>query len=386
MWFGQKINKIIISILMVSFLVMPFFVTRNTANATSGACSWHGGVNCSAGADWDGSVICYDGWRGSSVSYNSMVKCNNYGSSYNSYSLPSYNSYSLPSSYYSTPTCPLNSLYSYLDDTCKCNYGYIADGDKCISGNSYCWNKYGYNSDYNSLNKTCECGYGYLMDNGRCISEDTYCSNLMGYRSKYNFLYDRCECDYGYVYYNNKCTDEDSYCEDVLGDNSRYNSLYDKCECDYGYTSNGYNCVKKESYSYPTPKISLPTCPTNSYPSLTDTTKCTCNYGYQANQNKTGCILIPAPIIKDPVVLGESDTKSQTELNLLNTNNPLGLQAEMLIKNKKFAETFYVNEDLCLRWIINEQVAEKYFGDFWWQKIVEYEEIPQPYKFCDNFD
>lgn len=46
--------------------------------ATSGACSGHGGVSCSAGRDSDGSVICNDGWRGSSVSYSSMVMCQGY--------------------------------------------------------------------------------------------------------------------------------------------------------------------------------------------------------------------------------------------------------------------------------------------------------------------
>lgn len=43
--------------------------------ATSGACSGHGGVSCGAGSDSDGSVICNDGWRNSSVSYSSMVMC-----------------------------------------------------------------------------------------------------------------------------------------------------------------------------------------------------------------------------------------------------------------------------------------------------------------------
>ncbi len=52
----------------VSFII-PF------AFATSGACSGHGGVDCSAGADSDGSVICKDGWENSSVSYSSMVMC-----------------------------------------------------------------------------------------------------------------------------------------------------------------------------------------------------------------------------------------------------------------------------------------------------------------------
>lgn len=37
--------------------------------ASSGACSSHDGVDCSAGPDSDGSVICNDGWRGSSVEY-----------------------------------------------------------------------------------------------------------------------------------------------------------------------------------------------------------------------------------------------------------------------------------------------------------------------------
>ena len=46
--------------------------------ATSGACSRHSGVNCSAGPDYDGSVICNDGNRNSSVSYSSMVKCRGY--------------------------------------------------------------------------------------------------------------------------------------------------------------------------------------------------------------------------------------------------------------------------------------------------------------------
>jgi hypothetical protein len=46
--------------------------------ATSGACSGHGGVSCGSGKDSDGSVICNDGWRNSSVLYSSMVMCQGY--------------------------------------------------------------------------------------------------------------------------------------------------------------------------------------------------------------------------------------------------------------------------------------------------------------------
>lgn len=58
--------------LMVLWLI-PIF-----AFGASGACSGHGGVSCAAGPDTDGSVICVDGWRGSKVTYSSMVKCAGY--------------------------------------------------------------------------------------------------------------------------------------------------------------------------------------------------------------------------------------------------------------------------------------------------------------------
>lgn len=57
----------------MSFIGLFFIVP--IAFATSGACSSHGGVNCAAGPDSDGSVICNDTWPDSSVQYSSMVMC-----------------------------------------------------------------------------------------------------------------------------------------------------------------------------------------------------------------------------------------------------------------------------------------------------------------------
>lgn len=65
-------KKIILS-LIVSALIIP-----SISFATQGTCSSHGGVNCSAGSDWDGSAICKDGWRDSSEKYSSVSKCSNY--------------------------------------------------------------------------------------------------------------------------------------------------------------------------------------------------------------------------------------------------------------------------------------------------------------------
>ena len=68
----SKITKLSLVILVVIFL---FFTQSNNAFAVEGTCSWHGGVNCSAGSDWDGSTICNDGWRDSSEDFYSTKEC-----------------------------------------------------------------------------------------------------------------------------------------------------------------------------------------------------------------------------------------------------------------------------------------------------------------------
>lgn len=57
------------AIFILSFLLFPAI-----SLATSGACSYHGGVNCTAGSDYDGSVVCNDGWRESSVLFSNSCQ------------------------------------------------------------------------------------------------------------------------------------------------------------------------------------------------------------------------------------------------------------------------------------------------------------------------
>lgn len=59
--------KKILSIIFAFGLIV--LVNTSLSYATGGACSGHGGVDCSAGPDDDGSVICSDGWNYSSVNY-----------------------------------------------------------------------------------------------------------------------------------------------------------------------------------------------------------------------------------------------------------------------------------------------------------------------------
>lgn len=63
-------------LMLFAFIGTGLFLSNSQpALATSGACSYHGGVNCSAGPGAYGNVTCNDGWTGSSIAYSSMTEC-----------------------------------------------------------------------------------------------------------------------------------------------------------------------------------------------------------------------------------------------------------------------------------------------------------------------
>jgi len=142
-----------------------------------------------------------------------------------------------------------------------------------------------------------------------------------------------CNLKNGYYWSNGFCLSKDQGCKSNYGQYSYYTGRDFICDCLTGYEWQNDTCVLKQ-----TPNVGR-------------------------------IILEPA----EPKVLGDS-------------TNALNLQAGWLIKNKEFAEVFYVDNDLSLRWIINEQSAFKHFGDFWWQKIHEYDEIPAGYVFGYNLE
>ena len=73
--FRNRIQRISSNSFLLVAVTFSLFFPLSITFATSGACSGHGGVSCSAGPDSDGSVICMDGWENSSVSYASMKMC-----------------------------------------------------------------------------------------------------------------------------------------------------------------------------------------------------------------------------------------------------------------------------------------------------------------------
>ena len=63
-----------ITIQITLFILVLLFIPISL-NATSGACSWHDGVDCDRGRQTDGKVYCNDGWTDSMVQYDYMKEC-----------------------------------------------------------------------------------------------------------------------------------------------------------------------------------------------------------------------------------------------------------------------------------------------------------------------
>lgn len=193
--------------------------------AISGACSDHDGVNCSAGADWDNSVICNDEWKDSSVNYWASTECRDYWCNaqtdlYESLfsKLESEGTFDIGTSeiceelgldgYSTLDIClelrekELESIYQSLIDTVS-SYRYI-----CWEGN-YCLPNAILDKD-----KNCNCVDGYVLsnDNLACITPSESCQELYG---------------------------ENSYSDEIKQDNGSYN-----CYCEEGYYfDNNTQCI-----------------------------------------------------------------------------------------------------------------------------------------------
>jgi hypothetical protein len=198
------------------FLLLPLIVSASTG---SGACSWHGGVNCNAGADWDGSVICYDGWKDSTVKHVDacISACDTYYTYLSSGINPlSSGAASLADACQQSQNYTTQPVYSFTNTTydalvtcpkdatlnskgeCICMEGRIAYEGRCELSANVCNFTMGEFSQPIPGTSECECKKGYSLDQrtSKCINSDTWCKNTFG---KYSvFIDDICKCDKGY--------------------------------------------------------------------------------------------------------------------------------------------------------------------------------------------
>lgn len=290
------------SIILAGFL---FLAIPSFSYATSGACSYHGGVSCSSGADSDGSVICSDGWRDSSVSYSSMNECR-VATPQCSYPVQPYCSLNeieqrkqsalgsiraiqarsglLGSSFSESQNAEIENQYSLEYSACQSQ---LSSYQSQLSQYASC-------SNQNQVTQTLQ---NTQTDTQIKVKYDAYCSNREGVGSSWNgTLEPETMCQPTFVNMNKSC---------VVGHGD--NSIYDKdlgyCSCKFGtqYNSNG-QCPSEQEYG---DKI----CSRfgSNVHLIPNTKNCTCNTGYTINKTSKLCELkvvekVPEKIsIKKPV-------------------------------------------------------------------------------------
>jgi len=296
----EKIKKI--SLFIIIFLFSFDFLS--SVKATSGACSWHGGVNCAVGPDWDGSVICNDGWKDSGVSFYSTDEC---------FSTDVYCTTSELESLrqkYGVPKilAEIDSIMQEIDDleaqadameeyTPERTYLFSKIESLALEAQQ---KQYTLGLINDQIDTECSAlGYDrqqqdyleqqkFLMEKqqNELESQQTELEELLkqlkALSCPANSTYrdGSCFCNNGYVAKGSICITYTQNCQNQYGINSYGDKNYCYCKSGYEWNSSKTTCVKSI------------VCPLNS----TKTNNiCVCNNGYEWNTDKTVCLKIETP-------------------------------------------------------------------------------------------
>ncbi len=280
---NKLVKNIIVNLLTSKFtkyyLLLLLLLLPLPSLAVEGTCSYHNGVNCSAGYDYvDGSAICNDGWRDSSEFFGDMVSCKNQiKCSADQYSglLVKYD---------------LNNLM--LEITSKTNQmmakksEYDALGTSSIIGGSLDRQKntvlieagglaneaIALRNQYNSLMSVVDDECKLL---GQGIFYKLYAEASQA-RANYQSKLREASSQESKEQLQERLTNQDVVC----GVNSTYDKSADQCNCNVGYRVNvdRTGCIKKELI-----------CPINSMLNGVDG-KCYCDSGFVNKADGSGCV------------------------------------------------------------------------------------------------
>ncbi len=291
--------------LALVFYLVLFSLIAQPASADSGACSWHGGVNCAAGSGVHGGAICNDGYE-SSVSYSSMDECRqdkmckpDYLEEIKGYvQLPALRNIYRQGA--DSSIARLRSLVTYFQNTVasqitSTHQGYTplyaqieADRQKAIQSaealasqlNPYSSARISSNTDnyLQSINAT----YDGQIQSLRA-QETAYVQLAQAKANEYVARANYCiSVEEGYI---SLMGVMDRFCASKYGANVEPTDNLMICQCRAGYE---FNNAKTQC-------VAILTCPLNSERVGQD---CTCNAGYAWNQNKTSCdfVVVAAPV------------------------------------------------------------------------------------------
>ena len=250
-------------------LLLIFFVVPLGANAISGACSYHGGVNCSAGGTFDGKVICNDGWINSSVYFSDTDECR---------ISPPHEVYLPP------PSCSISDIQSQCDRTMASVRGLQVSGgnmgtpaaEAAISQAAQECNRQinACNAQINAYNqyqqlvqqqKQEDIKWRAQIDawknqdlikqqkdsdtlDSNLASNIAYCVNVHGSHSVFNEASRFCGCASGYgMGDKGQCEDLNTTCAERRGINSIWDPKIQSCACRENYTLQSGICAQKQT-------------------------------------------------------------------------------------------------------------------------------------------
>lgn len=219
-------------IVFLFYIFLPLYT-----HATSGSCSYHGGVNCSAGASYNGKVQCADGWINSSVYFLEASECQT----------PVDN---CPKIVYGM-SCNTESDYTRVKQKVDSMRGSqaVMMARNGLLGSSFGDPNIGqdelntcreeikiYNEMVSSRNK-CLNNNISLIEKERDIALDNICSSAYPFTKKDPYS-NKCICIDDYQMYNSKCvTNNEYFCHKSYGENA-HTENGGSCVCNRGYYLN----------------------------------------------------------------------------------------------------------------------------------------------------
>jgi hypothetical protein len=319
----KKISIGIISLIAFSLL-------SATALATSGECSYHGGVNCSAGANFQGYAVCKDGWV-SSVPYSQTDECQQ------------------------ANPCPAPLVIGCTDQSELQLYQneQTQEANSCRALNARSGN-YGASCDDPSLDTQISSCQQEIQD---------YQAEVQGYN----------KCIAGIEAQAQQQAELNMAATCSQLPNAQWNSTSNSCVCNSGYLSVGGVCT----YFDPATILGLQNtsaCPANS---TYTGNECICNTGYKADLYKTFCAAeapattTPSYTIITPPVITPAATSTPiftSFLNLLAVNQNLktGSSGNDVISLQKFLEAKGILT-------LPAGTTEGYFGSLTKQALISFQ-------------
>lgn len=252
-------------------LLIPLLVPLKSL-ATSGACSYHNGVNCNL--QYNGYAECNDGWISSTL-YSQADECktkcaapvalcdesqlaalnSKLGGAYSGVNALMGNGQIAGSAAAAAASNVAEAQYGPLISECESEIALykaeLNDYNQCLLSsetsalNDVCSNDFGVESHFDTTLNKCICNAGYMNgpSSAQCIMNGVYC--LAYQNGRYNESDRKCECASGYVMSNNVCVTYSDNCKSVYGDNVYGDANYCYCDTGYEWNDNKTACIQK---------------------------------------------------------------------------------------------------------------------------------------------